>query len=174
MNGENQIQKAYESILGHDFEKAIEWFEKAIAEEPDNAAYHHKLSITFARSNKLTKAVEHASKAIELEPANEAFRFHLQVLNARELVDQAKRQLNHSSAHPERAIFLLKEAIVLDPLAIEAYLILGEAFALRRDYSRAYQTVMEAVRLEPLHELAKQHAALYQLKLQQGSDPKRK
>ena len=55
MNGENQIQKAYESILGHDFEKAIEWFEKAIAEEPNNAAYHYKLSITFARSNKLIK-----------------------------------------------------------------------------------------------------------------------
>ncbi|NOU62989.1 hypothetical protein GC096_02870 [Paenibacillus sp. LMG 31461] len=172
MNGENQIQKAYESILGHDFEKAIEWFEKAIAEEPNNAAYHHKLSITFARSNKLIKAVEHASKAIDLDPANEAFRFHLQVLNARELVEQARRQLTNPSAHPERAIFLLKEAIVLDPLAIEAYLILGEAFAMRKDYTRAYQTVMEAVRLEPHNELAKQHATIYKVKMETELGPK--
>lgn len=174
MNGENQIQKAYESILGHDFEKAIEWFEKAIAEEPNNAAYHHKLSITFARSNKLIRAMEHASRAIELEPTNEAFRFHLQVLNARELVEQAKRQLNNQSAYAERAIFLLKEAIVLDPLAIEAYLILGEAFAMRKDYTRAYQTVMEAIRLEPHHELAKQHAKNYQIKMKSEMGPKQR
>ncbi|MNG23036.1 hypothetical protein D3C84_1075930 [compost metagenome] len=56
---------------------------------------------------------------------------------------------------------------MLDPLAIEAYLILGEAFALRKDYTRAYQTVMEAVRLEPHHELAKQHATMYQIKMKE-------
>jgi tetratricopeptide (TPR) repeat protein len=165
MNGEIQIQKAYESILGQDFEKAIEWFEKAIAAEPNNAAYHYKLSITFARNNKLLNAIEHAAKALELEKENEAYRYHLQVLHARELVDKAQKQLSIQSEHAERAIFLLKEAIVLDPLAIEAYLILGEAFAFRKDFTRAYQTVMEAVRLEPNHELANQQAALYQQKM---------
>ncbi|MNR43788.1 hypothetical protein D3C85_1624520 [compost metagenome] len=89
------------------------------------------------------------------------------MFNARELVEQARRELNQESEHAERAIFLLKEAIVLDPLAIEAYLILGEAFALRKDYTRAYQTVMEAVRLEPHHELAKQHATMYQIKMKE-------
>ncbi|SDN86272.1 Tetratricopeptide repeat-containing protein [Paenibacillus sp. yr247] len=165
MNGEIQIQKAYESILGHDFEKAIEWFEKAIAAEPNNAAYHYKLSITFARSNKLLNAIEHASKALELEKENEVYRYHLQVLHARELVEKAHKQLSVESEHAERAIFLLKEAITLDPLALEAYLILSEAFAFRKDYARAYQTVMEAVRLDPNHELAKQHAVLYRQKM---------
>ncbi|NQX64859.1 tetratricopeptide repeat protein [Paenibacillus alba] len=165
MNGEDQIQKAYEAILGHDFELAIEWFEKAIAAEPDNAAYHYKLSITFARSNKLVQAIEHATKALELEAGNEVYRYHLQVLHARELVDRAQKELSTESEHAERAIFLLKEAIVLDPLAIEAYLILGEVFALRNDYVRAYQTILEAIRLEPNHELAKQQAARYKRKL---------
>jgi tetratricopeptide (TPR) repeat protein len=165
MNGDEQIQKAYESILGHDFEKAIEWFEKAIALQPDNAAYHYKLSITFARSNRLHKAIEHAAKAVELEKGKESYRYHLQVLHARELVELAQKQLNIESEHAERAIFLLKEAIVLDPLAIEAYLILGEVFAYRQDYSRAYQTVLEALRLDPYHELANQQAALYQTKI---------
>ncbi|MZQ84432.1 tetratricopeptide repeat protein [Paenibacillus sp. 5J-6] len=165
MNGEDQIQKAYESILSQDFEKAIEWFEKAITAEPNNAAYHYKLSITYARSNKLSNAIEHASKATQLEQDNQVYRYHLQVLHARELVGKARKQLSTQSEHAERAIFLLKEAIVLDPLAIEAYLILGEAFAFRKDYGRAYQTVMEAVRLEPNHELAKQQAARYQQKM---------
>ncbi|MBA2942310.1 hypothetical protein HZF08_28975 [Paenibacillus sp. CGMCC 1.16610] len=165
MNGEDQIQKAYESILSQDFEKAIEWFEKAIIAEPDNAAYHYKLSITYGRSNKLSNAIEHASIATQLEQENQVYRYHLQVLHARELVDKARRQLSTESEHAERAIFLLKEAIVLDPLTIEAYLILGEAFAFRNDYGRAYQTVMEAVRLEPNHELAKQQAARYQQKM---------
>jgi tetratricopeptide (TPR) repeat protein len=165
MNGEDQIQKAYESILSQDFDKAIEWFEKAITAEPHNAAYHYKLSITYARSNKLSNAIEHASEATQLEQDNQVYRYHLQVLHARELVDKARRQLSKESEHAERAIFLLKEAIVLDPLAIEAYLILGEAFAFRKDYGRAYQTVMEAVRLEPTHELAKQQAARYQQKM---------
>lgn len=164
MNGEEQIQKAYESILVQDFEKAIEWFEKAIAAEPNNAAYHYKLSITFARSNKLMQAIEHASRAAQLEADNEAYRYHLQVLHARELVDKAQKELSSETEHAERAIFLLKEAISLDPLAIEAYLILGEAFAFRKDYGRAYQTVMEALRLEPNHEQAKKQAARYQQK----------
>ncbi|RTE10432.1 tetratricopeptide repeat protein [Paenibacillus whitsoniae] len=165
MNGENQIQKAYESILGHDFEKAIEWFEKAIAQDPSNADYHYKLSITYARGNKLAKAVEHASIAVQLAGDNETYAYHLQMLHARELVEEARKHLNPEAAHSERAIFLLKEAITLDPLAIGAYLILGEAFALRGDYTRAYQAAMDAVRLEPHHELANQQAALYKGKL---------
>ncbi|MDD9267670.1 tetratricopeptide repeat protein [Paenibacillus sp. GCM10023248] len=165
MNGEDQIQKAYESILVQDFDKAIEWFEKAIAAEPNNAAYHYKLSITFARSNKLMQAIEHATRAAQLEEDNEAYRYHVQVLHARELVEKAQKALTTETEHAERAIFLLKEAIVLDPLAIEAYLILGEAFAFRQDYGRAYQTVLEALRLEPNHEQAKQQAARYQQKM---------
>ncbi|NOU99180.1 tetratricopeptide repeat protein [Paenibacillus planticolens] len=165
MNGEDQIQKAYESILSQDFEKAIEWFEKAIAAEPNNAAYHYKLSITYARGNKLSSAIEHAVEAAQLEQDNEAYRYHLQVLHARELVERAQRHLSTQTEHAERAIFLLKEAIVLDPLAIEAYLILGEAFAFRNDYGRAHQTVADALRLEPNHELAKQQAERYQQKM---------
>ncbi|MFC5448118.1 tetratricopeptide repeat protein [Paenibacillus aestuarii] len=160
MNGENQIQKAYESILGHDFEKAIEWFEKAIAAEPHNAAYHYKLSITYARSNKLHKAIEHATKAVELESGSETHRYHLKVLRARELAEQAHKELK-GAKQTERAIFLLKQALVLDPLFIEAYLTLAEVFASRRDYENAYKTVMEGLRLEPFHEIAKQQAAQY-------------
>jgi tetratricopeptide (TPR) repeat protein len=174
MDGEHEIQKAYESILGSDFEKAIEWFEKAIVLEPDNAGYHYKLSITYARSNKLEKALEHAKHAVQLEPDIESYRFHLQNLHARELMYQAEKHLDPQNEKPDQAIALLKEAIVLDPLAIEAYLILGVAYAGKQEYRQALYALHEATRLDPLHEIAKQQAAVYhnQLMLREGGNHK--
>jgi tetratricopeptide (TPR) repeat protein len=167
MFGEHEIQKAYESILGHDFEKAIEWFEKAAALEPDNAAYHHKLSITYARSNKLQKAIEHAKQAARLESDNESYRFHLQNLHARELVQWAEKYLDPQNERLNVAIALLKQAIVLDPLAIEAYFILGTAFAAKQEYRSALHIVHEVMRLDPLHEMARQQLTEYRRLLAQ-------
>jgi len=162
MEGEQEIQKAYESILSHDFEKAIEWFEKAIAVEPDNAAYHHKLSITYARSNRLQAAFEHAEAAVRLVPDYEPYRFHLQTLRARELVEQAEKDIGSDNT---QAIWRLRQAIGLDPLAIEAYLILGEAYARRHDFAAALQAVQEALRLEPGHEAAVRLVREYEQKI---------
>jgi tetratricopeptide (TPR) repeat protein len=161
VDGEHELQKAYESILGSDFEKAIEWFEKAIALEPNHAGYHYKLSITYARSNKLQKALAHAVRAVDLEPNHEIYEFHLQTLYARDKVLQAEKLLNPLNERQDMAIALLKEAIILDPLTIEAYLILGAAYASRQEYRQALYAVNEAIRLDPLHEIAKQQIAEY-------------
>jgi tetratricopeptide (TPR) repeat protein len=155
VDGEHELQKAYESIMGSDFEKAIEWFEKAIALEPDHAGYHHKLSITYARSNKLQKALNHAKHAVRLHPNYEIYGLHLKNLYAREKVQQAERLLNPLNERVDMAITLLKEAVNLDPLAIEAYLILGAAYAARQEYRQALYVANEAIRLDPLHEIAK-------------------
>jgi tetratricopeptide (TPR) repeat protein len=165
VDGERELQKAYESILGSDFEKAIEWFEKAIALEPDEADYHYKLSITYARSNKLEKALNRAKQAVRLQPDNESYRFHLQYLYAREKVQQAEKLLNPLNERLDMAIALLKEAIILDPLVIEAYLILGAAYAARQDYHLALNAVNEVLRLDPLHEIASQQITEYKHQL---------
>jgi tetratricopeptide (TPR) repeat protein len=164
MVGEHEIQKAYESILSHDFEKAIAWFEKAIAVEPDNAAYHYKLSITYARSNKLKKAIDHAEEAVRIEPQRESFQFHLQALHARSMVQEAEGWLTPAENQPAKAIHLLKKAILLDPLRIEAYLILAVAYASENNYLLALATAHEALRLDPFHVLAKQLIKEYQVK----------
>jgi tetratricopeptide (TPR) repeat protein len=171
VDGERELQKAYESILGSDYEKAIEWFEKAIALEPDHADYHYKLSITYARSNKLQKALNRANHAVRLEPDNETYRFHLKNLYAREKVQQAEKLLNPLNERLDMAIELLKEAIILDPLAIEAYLILGAAYAASQDYRQAMYAVNEAIRLDPTHEIAIQQITEYnhQLMLQDNN-----
>ena len=86
MEGEKNIREAYASLLHHDFEQAIRWFERAVQEEPDNADYHHKLSISYARSGKLAKALKHAARACELDADAQEYRYHYRRLQALELI----------------------------------------------------------------------------------------
>lgn len=165
MDGERQIQKAYESILGHDFEQAIEWFEQAVALEPDNADYHYRLSITYARSNKLPQALEHARIAVKLDQASETYRYHLLHLLARELVQQAEPFFDREKGRLYMAVSLLKRAVELDPLCVEAFLLLALAYAGLDDYTFAVQAVKEVLKLQPEHELAKQLLQDYVKKL---------
>lgn len=154
MGGELQIKKAYESILNSDFEQAIAWFEQAIRVDPNNADYHYRLSITCARSNRLSKAVEHASRAFKLAPNSETYRFHMQRLAARELMEQAEKALEGERSELIAAKALLRQATALDPLAIEAYLMLAVTFERLGEYAQALEAAREAVRLDPQHEIA--------------------
>lgn len=160
LDGNPNIQKAYEAILQHDFEQATVWFERAIAEEPDNASYHYRLSITFARSNAITKAIAHAKQACMLEPASEPYRLHLNTLNARQLLYTADDLLSDQGAPQlHEAIDMLKQACRLDPLSAEALLILAVAYERRGWLKDALDTVEEALKLEPQHQEAN---ALYE------------
>jgi len=149
-----RIQKAYESILSHDFERAIEWFERAVAEEPDNAAYHHSLSITYARSNKLAKAVAHAEEACRLEPEAVSYALHLNTLRSRQLLQEAEKKLHEDSPQPAEAARLLEQAVKMDALSVEALLMLGLAYGKLGRYKEAAETLGEALRLDPHHKEA--------------------
>lgn len=155
MDGEEEIKKAYESILNSDFRQAIDWFEQAIALEPDNAAYHYKLSITCARSNRLYRAIEHAEIAVRLDPDNETYRYHLRHLTARELVARAEKCFARNRDQLYMAAAYLKKAATLDPLNAEAYLLLAMAYAGLQEYADAAQALRELLRLYPQHESAK-------------------
>lgn len=154
MNGREEIKKAYESILKGDFEQAIAWFEQAIALEPDNAAYYYRLSITCSRSNRLTRAIEYARIAVRLDPENESYQYHLHHLQARELVAKAEKCFEQEEDQYYLAVALLKEAVALDPLNAEAYLLLSIAHAELKDYSDAVRCVKEVLKLNPQHETA--------------------
>ncbi|NOU97526.1 tetratricopeptide repeat protein [Paenibacillus sp. LMG 31456] len=167
MDGEEQIKKAYESILMHDFEQAVEWFEQAIAIAPDNAAYHYKLSITYARSNKLNKAIEHAKEAVKLEPDEEHYRFHFQHLQAKELIQQAQNFIDEPEERSWMAVTLLREAIKLDSLSSDAFLLLGLAYSRLKEYSQAIRAIKELLILDPQHEIGNQLLTEYQLMLRQ-------
>lgn len=151
MNGEEGIRKAYQAILRGDFEQAVVWFEKAIAQEPDNAAYHYRLSITCGRSGRLAKALEHAANAVRLSPEDRSYELHYKRLQAQEKLIQAKAALEQNGNQLYLAVALLKEAIALDPLSAEAYMMLGMAYGELEEFPEAVRALNEALRLHPQH-----------------------
>lgn len=164
MNGKQKIQKAYEAILNHDFEQAIDWFEQAINLEPNNAAYHYKLSITYARSNKLTLALKHAEQARQIDSSKDEYRFHLKHLKAKQLIYKAERYFDHTEAHLRIAISLLQQARTMDPLAAEAFLLMGLAYAELKEFDRASAAINEVLKLDPQHDIAKKLILEYESK----------
>ncbi|WP_240762239.1 tetratricopeptide repeat protein [Paenibacillus thalictri] len=169
MAGTKEIQKAYEAILAGDFEQAIAWFGLAIDREPDNASFHYKLSITYARSNKLREAIKHADMAVQLEPEDAYYRIHLNILQAKELVQKAEKQLQQSNDRLPDCIVWLKTAITLDPLLLEAYLLLGITYERLGEYDPAILAISEVLRLDPQHTTGNRLLARYENKRQQGN-----
>jgi tetratricopeptide (TPR) repeat protein len=171
MDGEEQVQKAYEAILMHDFERAMEWFEQAIAINPDNAVFHYKLSITCARSNKLSKAIEHAKEAVNLDAKDPHFSLHLQHLQAKELIHLAEGYFTEPEEQYWYAIALLKQAIRLDSLSLEAFLLLAHGYSLLKYYKEAIEAVRECLKLDPQHETAQRLLREYQQRLREHTRP---
>ncbi|TVY11642.1 tetratricopeptide repeat protein [Paenibacillus cremeus] len=167
MDGEEAIRKAYESILKHDFEQAIAWFERAIALKPDRAEYHYKLSITYARSNKLEKAIVHAREAVKLDPRDEHYTFHYNHLQAKALLFQAEKLFEETDERLWLAVAFLKQAVELDPLSLEAFLLLSIAYARLQEFSLAIQAVKELLKLDPQHAIGNRLIEEYQLKWRQ-------
>lgn len=155
MDGAESIKKAYEAILGGDFELAIARFEEAIALEPTNAAAYYRCSITCARSGKWPKALQYAEEAVKLAPELEEYRFHLRTVQAKQLVSDAEELLVHTPQDTEYALNMLLEASRLDPLNMEALLLLGAAYVSLNRYDEALIYARGALRLDPEHSAAK-------------------
>lgn len=155
MDGESSVKKAYEAILNGDFEEAVVRFEEAIALEPDNADTYYRCSITCARSGKWSKALHYASQAVELEPEQEEYSYHLQTVRSRQLVVEAEMLLAQKPEEQEQALAMLREAVRLDPLSMEALLMLGAAYASLNRFEEAAEPARAAVRLDPGHSAAR-------------------
>lgn len=151
MDGAEPIKKAYEAILKGDFEEAVARFREAIALEPDNAAYHYKLSITCLRSNKHATALEHAREALRLAPEDASYAIHYDRLLAKENMLRAEAAMRQGGSQLYLAQAMLREACRLDPLAVEAKLLLAYACGELEDYNGAIAVLREADRLHPQH-----------------------
>lgn len=155
MNGEAFLRQAYEAILKGDFELALLGFQQAIAVDPDNASYYYKGSVTCLRSGKLPLAMTYAQKALELEPDDPTYKLHSRAVQAKQLIAETRVRLATALPNVESCIADLKEAVQLDPLAVEAFLLLGVVYRARRDYRRSLEALREALLLEPLNEEAR-------------------
>ncbi|GGF88987.1 tetratricopeptide repeat protein [Paenibacillus abyssi] len=147
----SSVKKAYEAILSGDFETAIHWFEQAIRHEPGNADYHYKCSITCARSGKWPKALHYAEEAVRLQSDHEEYQFHLNTVKAKILVTEAVHAIEEKRLDLHHAISLLHDAVRLDPLNGDAYLLLGAAYGELSQFEEAADSLKEALRLDPQH-----------------------
>lgn len=153
MKAEEYVQKAYFSILSNDFEEAIRWFEQAIAAEPDNADYRYRCSITYARSSRLDQALEHAKHAVKLAPGQDEYKLHLNSLEAKRLAGEVRKMLSGGGTPEDqtraKAINMLHEAVKLDPLCADAYVLLALAHSELKQFDEALAAVGEAIDLLP-------------------------
>ncbi|MCP1133108.1 tetratricopeptide repeat protein [Paenibacillus polysaccharolyticus] len=161
MKPEDYMQQAYRCILQNDFEQAIRWFEAAIHAHPEHAELYYRCSITHARSKHLLPALEYARKAVELSEGAEEYVLHLQTLEAKQLTVRAKLLLEQAGTESSKpyveASRLLKEAIRLDPLSVEAHVMLALAHSDLNEYESALQVLQDAIVLDP------QNGQLYQM-----------
>lgn len=155
MDVDGLVKKAYEAILSGDFELAIQRFEEAIALDPDNGAVYYKCSITCARSGKWQKALLYAERAALLDEEHEEYRYHYQTVQAKAMVSDAESLLSQSPAQTDRALAMLIEASRMDPLNMEALLLLGAVYASLRRYDEGAAYAREATRLDPEHAAAR-------------------
>jgi tetratricopeptide (TPR) repeat protein len=155
VKGNGKIKKAYFSIFQGDYEQAIEAFKEAIQIDPNNSSYHYKLSITYARSNKLDLAIDAAEKAHSLDPEELKYKIHLDTLHSRDNCRKAE-ELLLDPAQTVHAITLLKLAVRLDPINENGYLLLGLAYAKLEQYSQAIKYLQMLLKLDPEHVLGKQ------------------
>jgi tetratricopeptide (TPR) repeat protein len=164
MGGEMELKKAYESILSQHFEEAVEWFLRAIERDPDNADYHYKLSITYARSNRIAEALQHARTALRLSPSQSEYFAHVKSLEAREHMLQAGRLIEQGKEGCLLAVAYLRQAIALDPLIEEGYEMLAAALAGVEEYQEAIAALQDLLRLNPEHARAHEWIDQYKKK----------
>ncbi|MFC4599047.1 tetratricopeptide repeat protein [Cohnella hongkongensis] len=149
MNGDTCIRRAYDAIFQGDFESAVRWFEQAIEQEPDNAEYYFRASITCARSGKSAQALDYAYKAVELSPDDTSYQLHLRMLQARGRFVEARLLISQPEPDIARSVALLQEAVRLDPLSAQAKLLLGIAYRAQGHYGQALDSIRDALQLDP-------------------------
>ncbi|MET3209491.1 UNVERIFIED_CONTAM: Tfp pilus assembly protein PilF [Paenibacillus sp. PvR008] len=155
MKAEEYVQKAYQCILQNDFEQAVEWFEKAISAQPDHAEHYFRCSVTYARSGRIEQALGYAGDAVRLAPQQDEYVLHLHTLEARQQTEKARKMLDVDRATPQvrrDAILLLEQAIALDPLCGDAFMLLALVYAEMNEYKLAVQAAREAAALFPHNE----------------------
>lgn len=165
MDSKRKLQKAYESLLSNDFVGTAKWLESAVRSDPNNASLHYKLSVTFARNHQWRKAARHAQIAVQLEPDHTLYRSCVDYMESRVLIQEAERCYDGTTDSLYVMVLMLRQAVQLDPLAIEGYRLLGEAYAGLEEYFLAVQSLNEAIKLDPADEYAQELLQHYKQQL---------
>ncbi|MBP1999568.1 tetratricopeptide (TPR) repeat protein [Paenibacillus shirakamiensis] len=149
---ERFLAQAYKSILNHDFEQAIQWFDRAIGANPLDADIHFRCSVTCARSGRMDKAVFHASEAVRLDSDTEEYKLQYERLQAREMRLSAVQLFGPGGTietdNAILAVSLLEQSTAFDPLYGESFVWLASAYEALERYPDALAAVREALALQ--------------------------
>ncbi len=159
-SGRKFINEAYNAIYQNDFQKAIIAFHKAIKCEPTNASYYYKLSITYSRNGDIKTALKAAQKACDLSSDNQTYIYHSQILQAKNLVLLSANKIDEG-IFSEEVEKMLIQAKNLDPLNIEACLLLSIYYGESKMFINAIYEIDSALKLDPFHQYAKQLKKYY-------------
>jgi len=112
-NAELNALRAVLLMMQAQYEKAIEYFEKAKSLYPDLEMIYYNLAKSYRKSNQLDRAEEAARKALVLDSKN--FQAHAELSCTLFKTGRTKEAIDH-----------LQEAIHINPDFLKAYLILGQ------------------------------------------------
>jgi len=118
-----------------DYNKAVDYYTKAIELEPDNAEYYFNRGLSCHRLKEYEKAIADKSKAIELEPDNAQYYFSRGVS-----YDWLKEY--------EKAIADFSEAIKLDPNNAKYYRSLVRVLCRTNDFVNAQINLNKIISLD--------------------------
>ncbi|MDR1847092.1 MAG: tetratricopeptide repeat protein [Bacteroidales bacterium] len=136
---EKYYNEGVDAFHNLDYEKAIEWYEKAIELQPDYAAAYLCMGVAYADGKQnYKKAIECYEKAIEYKPGFAEAYFNMGVAYA------------DGKQNYKKAIECYEKAIELEPDDADAYNNMGNAYADgKQNYKEAIECYKKAIELQP-------------------------
>ncbi len=129
---EDAVKKAHSYAWERRWMKAIEQYEVAIAQFPDDATAHSGLAFAYLNDGRLREALREYRKVCELGP---------------------------DDAEARRKVAEILEELGRVTDAVEAWTTLGELSVQQKDLGRALEAWQEAVRLRPVNKQARRRLA---------------
>jgi len=155
LNDQSFVEIGGGSAFHGNYDRAIEWFRKALAVNPKSAAAYENWGVALLRQNKLEEARAKLSRALELDAHRKDAHLQIGVVLARlGMVPEAVRHY--------------REAIRLDPADPAPHFYLGGLKIDGGDLREGKQELAEAIRLDPKY--ADAHAALGSATLREGQE----
>lgn len=131
---QNNLGKAF--LLKNDLKRALECFQKALQETPEQAEIWFNLAELYTKTDQCELAISHYRKAIQRDPAMIA------------AYNNMGNVLRESQRYDE-AIAAFQNVLALAPELAQGHYNLGGVYRLVEDYERAVEHLSKAIQLKP-------------------------
>lgn len=143
----------------HEYDKAIEYFYKALGVNPNSINAIINLGSIFLAQKNYDKALEQFHKVLEID-ANSAEGYswlgYTHYLKALSFSDWQKES-NSIKKNLKKAEKYLSKSIELDPFDANTYILLGQVYKTEEDYNKALISFQKAIKYS--HSLSSNHVA---------------